>query len=155
MANDTYEKQWRFRINVLRVFFLDGYGKLIPNHGSFEAGLFKMEVLYPNYFYDMDKNKVGHLFAAHQFYCRSTYLNDGEFVEKCEVADEFDFDANIFASSPNGTFTMNLLNSHALNMTRFQKLKIEISGSYAPILSKDSKKNPKVEKEKMETKKIR
>ena len=135
MDADRYMQQWRFRINLLRVFFLDAYGKVIPNIGERAADFFGMEVIYPNYFYDLDKNKVPHMFAAYRFLCRSIYKNIGDdvFMEDCTVAKEFDFDRNIFASSPNGIFTMNLFNSEKLNMTRFQKLRIEISGTLVPF----------------------
>ena len=134
MDQEDYRQQWRFRINLLRVFFLDGYGKVIPNKEQLATRFFGMQVLYPNYFHDLDKNRVSHMFAAHQFFCRSTYKDNGiKFMEDCRVAEEFDFDQYLFASSPDGYFTMNLINPDKLNMTRFQMLKIEISGSYVPF----------------------
>ena len=133
MDLEQYQKGWRYRINLIRVFFLDANGAIIPNSNNIKDGLFSMEVKYPNMFYEMDSNKVPHLFVANQLFCRSVYKKKGEFVEDCTTSENLEFSENGLAPSPNGTYTLILLDTDALNMTRFQKLKIEISGSYVPF----------------------
>ena len=130
---EQYQMGWRYRIELLRVFFLDSNGEIIPNSNNIKDGLFSMEVKYPFMFYETDSNKVPHLFFANQLFCRSVYKKKGEFVEDCTMSKNLEINENELAPSPNGTYTLVLLDTDALDMTKFQKLKIEISGTYVPL----------------------
>ena len=133
MDRDIYMRRWRFRIFMLRVFFLDGNNRVIKNNDT--VRLFGMGVTYPSMFYDMDQNKVPHLFTAEPHYCTSYYKHSGsgDFVEDCALAKESEVEVSNYAPSPNGTFTFELLDSESLDMDRFKKLKIEIYGSFIPF----------------------
>ena len=126
-----YLSNWRFRVDKLQVLFLDKNNAIIPNDDL--KARFGMEVTYPKVFYDIDAFKVPHAFAAHPVFCRSIYNFVGEFSEYCEIHEDYDFDSTNFAPSLNGSFTFELYQSYALNMARFEKLKILIEGSSIPL----------------------
>ena len=128
MDQIKYADKWRYRITELNTYFLDANKKVIPNNGA------EIYVKYPVLFYDMDKNKTTHAFNSQQFKCITSYKANGnqwQPVDKCSVSKEFQFHANRFSPTPNGTFTFELRDrSKALNMSLFQKLRIDITGSY-------------------------
>ena len=59
-------------------------------------------------------------------------------VEDCEIAEESEFDSTNYAPSPDGLFTLTLMDSGTLDMKRFKKLKIKIHGTY--IVFKEKKR---------------
>ena len=79
MDPDEYKETWRYRITRFRVYFLDGSDHVIKNNDTNKK--FGMTVNYPSTFYDIDSQKVPHLFAAHPHFCRSIYVNSGFFTE--------------------------------------------------------------------------
>ena len=128
MDRSKYEDKWRYRITELNTYFLDESGKVIPNNGA------DIYVKYPVLFFDTDMNKKVHAFNSNQFKCITSYRANGnqwQPVDKCSVSDEFQFNKNRFSPSPNGTFTFELRDrKKALDLSKFQKLRIDITGSY-------------------------
>ena len=61
-------------------------------------------------------------------------------VEDCEIAEESEFDSTNYAPSPDGIFTLTLMDSATLDMARFKKLKIKIYGTYIVFKEKKEEK---------------
>ena len=129
MKPSQYEEFWRHRIKKMRIYLLEENNKVINNYVEFGSGFF-IQVNYPMTFYDRDRFGRVHLFGAHPFECRSTYLREDDFQEDCEMSEEFDIQKYIYAPSPNGTFTFTLFDDrNLLDKDKFQKMKIQLFGS--------------------------
>ena len=87
-AND-YGKQWRYRIDKLRVLALDKDGVLIQSPGTgFGEGI-SLGVTFPSIFNDTDSERQHHTFLAQHFYCRSTYVTYGKYFYLVSKAPKF------------------------------------------------------------------
>ena len=127
MNQRKYFMHWRHRIRGMIVYFLDENKNVIPNNGD---ELFEMSIKYPDLFYNMDEDKVSHLFGAHLFECDSVYKRTNEPQKWCQVSDEFQFAKDIYSPSPNGTFTFTLNEfNNSLDLTKVHKFRVHISGS--------------------------
>ena len=66
MDEDLYLRQWRYRIEKMRVFLFNNNGNLIENPN----GEYSLKITYPTLFKDINANKEKFLFVARRFYCR-------------------------------------------------------------------------------------
>merc|ERR550534_1939666 len=134
---NTYNRQWRWRIAELDVYYLNESGNIIPSQGSgFGQGISTV-IHFPPVFTDLNKDGQDVTFLAQPFACRSTYQTreDGEnfLTEKCTIDKEFDF--MNYKASPNGAFKFHLLNGKdTLDYQLVKKMRLVLKGSWIPFL---------------------
>ena len=140
-----YAYSWRKLIYSLKIFFLDEKGSIIPNK-NWGDGAFSMHVDYPSVFYIKDQKKVPQPFLnPYPLFCESLYSGEGNVNLWCAVALPFS-EKELYTTSLNGTFRFRLQNDNGnLNMTRFQKLMIDINGTqnikYGPFRYSGSRRD--------------
>ena len=85
------------------------------------------------FFNDRDENKITYTFLAINHGCFSSYRDSSGHSEDCTVDQEFS--SNNYKSSPDGDFEMTLMNNEEeVDRSSIAKLKIQLSGSFIPIL---------------------
>jgi len=127
--------QWRWRIDTLRVLLLDDDSQVIPSKGTGFGNDISVQIAFPQVFNDTDSNLNVYTFLAQPFYCRSTYETPGgiKYTEDCKATDDF---SSNYKASPDGNYVFKLLSDNStLDVDKVSSLKIELKGTYIPILS--------------------
>ena len=69
-----YGRQWRYRIEKMRVYLYDEFDHVIPNPN----GEFSIKITYPPTFNDTNSQREVSLFSARHFFCRYVLIDENE-----------------------------------------------------------------------------
>ena len=141
MNPKRYKRYWRYRIEGIRIYPLTESGAVIPNK-NYSQGGFGFEVTYPTMFHDFDSFKKTQTFMAGHFICGSQYRDVGEtnndWIESCEVPTTFAHKS--YQPTPDGIYKLKIVDGEELDMTLFEKLRIELEGSRIKYSTSKGKK---------------
>ena len=75
--SNLFYKQWRWRIETIKVLLKDANDQVIPSL-DYQNGI-RMGITFPSVFNDTDSTRNVHTFLTKPHFCRSTYITQGQF----------------------------------------------------------------------------